>query len=232
MNYATLVETIKAYAENDFPDTAGSGGLTSTEQIDTFIQQAEQRVFNGLQLLELRKNVTGNTTSASQYLTVPSDWLANFSIAIIDSVTGGYDYLLNKDVNFIRESFPTPTDTGTPAYYALFGPTVTNSVVSNELSFLLGPTPDATYSVELHYYYYPESITTASSGQTWLGDNFDSVLLYGSLVEGYTFMKGEADIITAYNTKYMEALAMAKRLGDGMERQDAYRSGQFRQQVT
>jgi hypothetical protein len=145
---------------------------------------------------------------------------------------GSYAYLLNKDVNFIREAFPTPTDTGTPAYYALFGPTVTNSTISNELSFLLGPTPDGTYTVELHYYYYPESITTASSGQTWLGDNFDSVLLYGSLVEGYTFMKGEADIITFYNTKYMEALGMAKRLGDGMERQDAYRSGQFRQKVT
>jgi hypothetical protein len=157
--------------------------------------------------------------------------LATYSLAVINT-DGSYAYLLNKDVNFIRESFPTPTDTGTPAYYALFGPTVTNSTISNELSFLLGPTPDATYSVELHYYYYPESITTASSGQTWLGDNFDSVLLYGSLVEGYTFMKGEADLITAYNTKYMEAMTMAKRLGDGMERQDAYRSGQYRQKVT
>ena len=145
---------------------------------------------------------------------------------------GSYEYLLNKDVNFIRQAYPQPTDTATPKYYALFGPTVSGSTISNELSFILGPTPDSNYSVELHYYYYPESITTASSGQTWLGDNFDSVLLYGSLVEAYTFMKGEQDIITLYDTKFKEALALAKRLGDGMERQDAYRSGQFRQAVT
>jgi hypothetical protein len=238
MNYSTLFLTIKGYLENDFPATAftdsagtGTATLTSTEQVNTFITQAEQRIFNTVQFPSIRKNVTGTVTVNNKYLSSPVDFLATYSLAVINT-DGSYAYLLNKDVNFIRESFPTPTDTGTPAYYALFGPTVTNSTISNELSFLLGPTPDATYSVELHYYYYPESITTASSGQTWLGDNFDSVLLYGSLVEGYTFMKGEADIITAYNTKYMEALAMAKRLGDGMERQDAYRSGQFRQQVT
>jgi hypothetical protein len=238
MNYSTLFETIKGYLENDFPasvftDSAGTGTatLTSTEQINTFITQAEQRIFNTVQFPSIRKNVTGTVTVNNKYLSSPVDFLATYSLAVINT-DGSYAYLLNKDVNFIRESFPTPTDTGTPAYYALFGPTVTNSTISNELSFLLGPTPDATYSVELHYYYYPESITTASSGQTWLGDNFDSVLLYGSLVEGYTFMKGEADLIAAYNTKYMEALVMAKRLGDGMERQDAYRSGQFRQQVT
>jgi len=238
MNYSTLFETIKGYLENDFPasvftDSAGTGTatLTSTEQINTFITQAEQRIYNTVQFPSLRKNVTGTVTVNNKYLSSPVDFLATYSLAVINT-DGSYAYLLNKDVNFIRESFPTPTDTGTPAYYALFGPTVTNSTISNELSFLLGPTPDGTYTVELHYYYYPESITTASSGQTWLGDNFDSVLLYGSLVEGYTFMKGEADIITAYNTKYMEALAMAKRLGDGMERQDAYRSGQYRQQVT
>ena len=202
MNYATLVETIKAYAENDFPDTAGSGGLTSTEQIDTFIQQAEQRVFNGLQLLELRKNVTGNTTSASQYLTVPSDWLANFSIAIIDSVTGGYDYLLNKDVNFIRESFPYPTTTGKPTHYAMF----------DQNSYLLGPTPDDNYAVELHYFYYPPSIVTA--GTSWLGDNFDSVLLYGSLLEGATFMKSEPDVMAGYQKRYEEAMALLLQLAD------------------
>ena len=152
-------------------------------------------------------------------------------MAVVDA-TGAYEYLLNKDVNFIRQAYPTPTDTATPKYYALFGPTVSGVTISNELSFILGPTPDSNYTVELHYYYYPESITTVSSGQTWLGDNFDSVLLYGSLVEAYTFMKGEADIIGLYDTKFKEALALAKRLGDGMERQDAYRSGQFRQAVT
>jgi hypothetical protein len=156
-------------------------------------------------------------------------------LALITGVTGGnldtgtFEYLLNKDVNFIRQAYPTPNDTGTPKYYALFGPTIISSAISNELSIILGPTPDATYYVELHYYYYPESITTVASGQTWLGDNFDSVLLYGSLVEAYIFMKGEVDIITMYETKYKEALALAQRLGDGLERSDAYRSGQYRQ---
>jgi hypothetical protein len=142
---------------------------------------------------------------------------------------GVYEFLLNKDVNFIRQAYPQPTDTGQPKYYALFGPQTNDP---NELTFILGPTPGLTYGVELHYYYYPESISTASSGTTWLGDNFDSVLLYGSLVEAYTFMKGEADLVTLYNTKYNEALALAKRLGDGMERQDAYRNGQVRIKVT
>lgn len=144
---------------------------------------------------------------------------------------GNYEYLLNKDVNFIRQAYPKASDTGLPKYYALFGPTIASSTITNELSFMLGPKPDANYTVELHYYYYPESISTASSGQTWLGDNFDTVLLYGSLVEAYTYMKGEADMMSLYNQKYMEALALAKRLGDGMERQDAYRSGQYRQPV-
>jgi hypothetical protein len=140
--------------------------------------------------------------------------------------TGSYEYLLNKDVNFIRQAYPNPNDTAMPKYYALFGPQYT---AATELSMILGPTPDATYVAELHYYFYPESIVTA--GTTWLGDNFDSVLLYGTLVEAYTYMKGETDMLTLYNTKYNEALAMAKRLGDGMERQDAYRSGQYRQPV-
>jgi hypothetical protein len=151
-------------------------------------------------------------------------------LAVIDN-TGSYEFLLNKDVNFIRQAYPQPTDTALPKYYALFGPTTTNDatpVITDELSFILGPTPDAAYSVELHYYYYPESITVAADGHTWLGDNFDSVLLYGSLVEAYTFMKGEQDMVALYNTKYNEALAMAQRLGDGLERSDAYRSGQFR----
>jgi hypothetical protein len=145
---------------------------------------------------------------------------------VIDA-TGAYEYLLNKDVNYIRQAYPVPTDTGIPKYYALFG-TQTND--PNELSFILGPTPNSAYGVELHYFYYPESIVDA--GTSWLGDNFDSVLLYGSLVEAYTYMKGESDMLALYDGKYKEALAMAKRLGDGMERQDAYRSGQYRQAVT
>jgi hypothetical protein len=174
--------------------------------------------------------VTGVTSTGNKYLSCPNDFLSSFSLAVIDA-TGAYEYLLNKDVNFIRQAYPTPTDTAIPKYYSLFGPTTTNDatpVITNELSFILGPTPDSTYTVELHYYYYPESITTVSSGQTWLGDNFDTVLLYGSLVEAYTYMKGEQDIMAFYELKYKEALALAIRLGDGMERSDAYRSGQYR----
>lgn len=218
MNYAALVSAIKAYTENDFPDTAGSGGLTSTEQIDTFIQEAEQRIFNSVQLLDLRKNVTGNVTSGNKYLSVPSDWLANFSLAVIDA-SGNYIYLLDKDVNFIRESFPNPSDTGLPTHYAFF----------DENSYILGPTPDSSYQMELHYFYYPQSIVTA--GTTWLGDNFDSVLLYGSLLEAYTFMKGEQDVIVGYQKRYDEALAMLKQLGEGKNRQDMYRTAQVRYPV-
>jgi hypothetical protein len=218
MNYATLVSTIKAYTENDFPDTAGSGGLTSTEQVDTFIQEAEQRVFNSVQMLDLRKNVTGSCTLGNKYLSVPSDWLANFSLAVIDT-DGNYSYLLNKDVNFIRESFPNPTDTGIPTHYSFF----------DQNSYILGPTPDADYSVELHYFYYPQSIVTAST--SWLGDNFDSVLLYGSLLEAYTFMKGEADVIAGYQKRYDEAMGMLKALSEGKNRQDMYRTPQVRYPV-
>jgi hypothetical protein len=231
MNYSELSSAIQTYTENNFPaiTLADSSTVSPTAQINRFIEQAEQRIYNSVQFPSLRKNVTGTVTASNKYLSCPNDFLAPYSLAVF-SGTGPYTFLLNKDVNFMREAYPTPTDTGTPKYYALFGPTVTGSTVSNELSFILGPTPDATYSVELHYYYYPESITTAVT--TWLGDNFDTVLLYGSLVEAYTFMKGEADLITVYDTKYKEALALAKRLGDGLERQDAYRSGQFRQAVT
>ena len=195
------------------------------------MQQAEQRIFNTVQFPSIRKNVTGTTTLGNKYLSAPGDFLAVYSMAVIDSVTGEYLYLLNKDVNFIRESFPSPADQGKPYYYALFGPTTTNNtppIITNELTFLLGPTPNAAYSVELHYYYYPESITTASSGQTWLGDNFDSVLLYGAMLEAATFMKSDKDVMDNYVARYNEALGLAKRLGDGMERQDAYRSGQVR----
>ena len=237
MNYATLFETIKGYCENDFPNTqftdssGASSTLTSKEQIDTFIQQAEQRIYNSVQFPSIRKNVIGLTATNKNYLPCPADFLAVYSMAVIDG-SGNYEYLLNKDVNFIRAAFPNPTTTGIPKYYALFGPATTDtnpSLVTNELTFLLGPTPNATYNVELHYYYYPESIVTA--GNTWLGDNFDSALLYGALMEAYTFMKGEPDVLAGYNKRYEEAMILAKRLGDGMERRDAYRSGQVRMTV-
>ena len=237
MNYDTLFETIKGYTENDFPNTQysdSSGNLvnfTSKEQIDTFIQQAEQRIYNSVQFPSIRKNVTGTTYASNPYLSSPIDFLAVYSLAVIDD-SGNYEYLLNKDVNFLRAAYPNPNSTGIPKYYALFGPTTTNATppaITNELSFMLAPTPDDSYSVELHYYYYPESIVTA--GTTWLGDNFDSALLYGSLIEAYTYMKGEADVIAGYNKRYEEAMILAKRLGDGMERRDAYRSGQVRMSV-
>ena len=306
MNYSQLVTAISDYTENTF----------NLADMNTFITQAEQRIYNTVQFPSLRKNVTGTLTSASPYLSAPDDYLATYSLAVIDA-SGNYEYLLNKDVNFIRQAYPNPTtDVGAPKYYGLFGPTISGGEITNELSFILGPTPSAAYSVELHYYYYPATIVQGvitlvslvtpgssltagtyydvpltggsgsgalativvsggyvstvtitqggssyvvgdtisasvtniggtgttftgtvysvsnSTGQTWLGDNFDSVLLYGSLVEAYTYMKGEQDMMTLYDGKYKEALALAKRLGDGMERQDAYRSGQYRQAVT
>jgi hypothetical protein len=213
VTYAELVAAIKGYAENDFPATAGS--FSSTDQLNTFIEQAEQRIFNSIQFPVIRKNVTGTTTSGNKYLATPVDFLSVFSIAVI-AANGSYEFLLNKDVNFIREAYPTPTDLGTPAYYALF----------NENTFILGPTPNSNYSTELHYFYYPESIVTA--GTSWLGDNFDSVLLYASLLEAAAFMKSDPDTIKNYTDRYNEALLLAKRLGDGLDRQDAYRSGQVR----
>ena len=226
MTYNELIAAIQSYTENTFPETYLYDGSTesSQTQLDTFIQQAEQRIFNTVQFPSLRRNVTGFTTQGNKYLACPGDFLATYSMAVIDA-SGNYEYLLNKDVNFIRQAYPQPTDTAIPKYYALFGPSYSNS---DELSFILGPTPDAQYSIELHYFFYPESITTATDGRTWLGDNFDSVLLYGSLVEAYTYMKGEQDIIALYDGKYKEALALAQRMGDGLERSDAYRSGQFR----
>lgn len=223
MDRTALYNAIQAYTENPSADFVA--------QLPVFVQQAEQRIYNTVQFPSLRKNVTGVTSANNKYLSAPNDFLSVYSIAVIDP-TGAYEYLLNKDVNFIRQAYPNPSqDQGLPRYYALFGPTTTNDpspIITDELTFILGPTPDAVYNVELHYYYYPESITTAADGQTWLGDNFDTVLLYGSLVEAYTYMKGEQDILAVYDTKYKEALALAKRLGDGLERSDAYRSGQFR----
>ncbi len=223
MTKTELYNAISAYTENTETNFVAN--------LPVFVTQAEQRIYNSVQFPSIRKNVTGVTTVNNKYLQCPLDFLAVYSMAVIDA-SGNYEYLLNKDVNFIRQAYPQPTDTAIPKYYALFGPAVSGSTISDELSFILGPTPDSSYSVELHYYYYPESITVAADGRTWLGDNFDTVLLYASLVEAYTYMKGEPDMMTLYNTKFMEALALAKRLGDGMERQDAYRSGQFRQKVT
>lgn len=210
MNYAQLVAQIQDYTENTF----------TTTDINTFITQAEQRIYNTVQLPALRKNVTGSLSAGNKYLAMPTDWLATFSLAIFGP-DNEYKYLLNKDVNFIRQSFPD-TDSafyGEPQYYAVF----------NATSFIVGPTPDVNYSAELHYFYYPESITTA--GTTWIGNNFSSVLLYGSLLEAYTYMKGEKDVLDNYRVRYDEAMLLLKQLGDGKDRQDAYRSGQVRYPV-
>lgn len=223
MTYTELVNAIKAYTENYDADFES--------YIDTFIRQAETRIYNSVQIPALRRNQTGVITSGNQYLSAPNDFLAVYSMAVIDN-NNVYTYLLDKDVNFIREAYPNPSDQGLPAYYAIFGPTVSSGVISNELSFILGPTPDDTYTVEMHYYYYPESIVDAASGTTWLSDNYDPALLYGSLREAYLFMKGEVDLIQNVDAKYNEAMGELKRLGDGLERQDAYRSGQVRVKVT
>jgi len=207
MNYTELVAAVQSYTENQY----------STTDINTFIQQAEQRIYNAVQLPDLRKNVTGNMTSGNKYLNLPSDWLSTFSIAVIDA-NNEYTYLLNKDVNFIRESFPD-TDTpfyGKPEYYAIF----------DDTAIILGPTPDANYNTELHYYYYPESIVTATNN--WLGYNFDSAVFYGSLLEAAVFMKDDSDTVASYTAKYQEAMALLQNLGEGKNRRDAYRSGQER----
>jgi len=296
VTYNELFLAIKNYLQNDFPTNAwtsvsggGTSNSTATQQINTFIKQAEKRVYNTVQIPSLRKNVTGVTTNGNSYLSCPSDFLSVFSMAVISN-TGVYTYLLNKDVNFIREVYPSAATSGLPKYYALFGPTVASSTITDELSFLLGPTPNSAYNVELHYYYYPESIIqspiatfgsiTAGSGytngtyfetpltrgtgggatanivdsvsatlpggtaftvpvasvgnengRTWLGDNYSPALLYGALVEGYIFMKGEQDMMAYYEKKFMDALSQLNRLGTGLERGDAYRDGQAKIKV-
>lgn len=218
MNYTELVTAVESYLQNYETDFVS--------QIPTFVRQAEQRIYNTIQFPALRKNVTGTTTSGVPYLSCPSDFLASYSIAVIAPVTGEYTFLIPKDVSYIRSAYPSPTATGTPRYYSIFGP---QSSAESELTFILGPTPNANFSVELHYYFYPESIVTANT--TWLGDNLDTLLLYGTLVEAYTFLKGETDLLQLYDGKYKEALMLAKRLGDGLERGDAYRNGQFKYPV-
>lgn len=216
MNYAQLVAAVSSYCENTF----------DTVDMDTFIREAELRVYNTVQLASLRKNVTGSLAINNKYLACPDDFLSVYSLAIVDPITGAYSFLLNKDVNFLREAYTVPATTGVPKYYALFGPRTSEPT---ELTFMVAPTPDASYVAELHYFFYPESIVTAST--TWLGDNFDPVLLYGTIIEAYTFMKGEADLLQLYVAKYTEAMQQLKRLGDGLERGDSYRDGQAKVKV-
>jgi len=214
MNYAQLVTAIEEYTE--------TSETTFVSQIPNFVQLAEERIYNTVDLPSLRKNVTGTLTIANPYLSAPGDFLSVYSLAVIND-DGEYEYLLNKDVNFIRQAYTQPIDTGIPKYYAIFGP---NSSSITELSFILGPTPDGEYLVELHYFYYPESIVTAST--SWIGDNFESALLYGALREAVIFQKGEQDMVAYYEKMYMESLGLLKNLGDGKLRRDAYRSGQIR----
>jgi hypothetical protein len=209
MNYQQLVAEIESYVENKF----------AKDDVDTFIRSAEQRIYNQVQLPAIRRNVVGVVTENNQYLTCPTDWLATFSLAVIDPITGEYEYLLNKDVNYIREAFPFPSVTGKPTHYAQF---------DND-TFLIGPTPNADYQVQLHYYHYPPSIVDA--GTSWLGDNYDSALFYGALLEANTFLKGEQDVMANYQKRYDDAMAMLKMLADGKNRSDAYRSGQARYPV-
>jgi len=210
MTYTELVAQIESYTENSY----------STVDVNTFITQAENRIFNGVNIPDLRRNDTGSITAANKYLNVPVDWLATYSLAVIDNATNEYTFLLNKDVNFIRESFPD-TDTpffGKPQYYAVF----------DDETFILGPTPDVAYGAELHYFFYPESITVATSGTSWLGDNYSSVLLYGSLLEAATYLKSDAETLTNYAARYQEAMNELIGLGEGKNTRDAYRSGQAR----
>lgn len=223
MNYSELVTAIKGYTENSFPS---SQDMTSTTQINTFIKNAEIRIYNTVQMPQFKKNASGTLSSGNKYLSLPDDFLAVYSLAVYTTPALGISspqaFLLDKDVSFIRETYPDPTYGGEPEYYAIFG---TNSTYPLVVSLIVGPTPDANYPVELHYYAYPTSITVSST--SWLGNNFETVLLYGSLLEAYTFMKGEADVIAQYQKRYDEALSQLKRLGDGMDRRDAYRNGQI-----
>jgi hypothetical protein len=218
MNYAQLAANIQDVIEQSF----------TPSQIALFVKQAEQVIYNAVQLPNLRKNVTGATTQNNKYLATPGDFLSVYSIAVVDG-NGNYEYLLNKDANFIRQAYPSPTDVGIPRYYGIFGPTTTSGalpVITNELSLILGPTPNAAYDVELHYFYYPESIV--DTGATWLGDNFDSALLNGALVEAIRFIKGEPDMVALYEKLFGQSMALLKNLGDGKQRTDSYRTGQVR----
>jgi hypothetical protein len=216
VNYTELKAAVEDYTENTF----------SAADFATMTDLAEQKIYNTVQLPALRKNVTGTLSQGNQYLTTPGDFLSVFSLAVFPTAGGDYTYLLNKDVNFIRESYPNPTTQGVPRYYALFGPVYN---LPTELTFILGPTPSAGLTAELHYFYYPQSIVTA--GTTWLGDNFDSALFNAVMVEAARFMKAEQDIVQLYTTQFNDSILLLKNLGDGKNRQDAYRSGQVRNPV-
>jgi hypothetical protein len=222
LTYSQLVTAVQDYCENTFPTT----------DMNTMIRVAEQNIYNSVQLANLRRNQTGSLTVGNQYLSGPNDFLSVYSLAVIDT-DGSYTYLLNKDVNFIREAYPNPSiDIGKPLHYGIFGPTTNSGSITNELSFIVGPVPDVSYAVELHYYYYPTSITDPASGYTtWLGENFESALLNGTLVEAIRFMKGEPDMVKFYQDEYAKSMILLKNLGDGKQRMDAYRDGQVRNPV-
>lgn len=209
--YAGLSAAIQAFTESDEP--------TFVANIPTFIQNTERLVNNTVQLPAFRKNVTGTSTANFPYLTLPTDFLSMYSVAVVGSATAGYSYLLNKDVNYIREAYPFPGVVGEPVCYALF----------DANTFMLGPTPNQSYTIELHYFAYPSSIVTA--GTTWLSTNYPNVLLYGALCESYIFLKGESDILQMYQAKFDQAMAPLKQLGDGKDRQDNYRTTQVRDKV-
>lgn len=211
MNYTQLVQAIQDYTEND--------ETTFVSQIPTFVKQAEERINRAVQIPDLRRNQTGNLTASNRFLAQPSDFLSVFSLAVIDG-NGDYEFLLPKDVNFIREAYPSVSTTGKPQYYGIF----------DDEAFILAPTPDDSYTVQLHYYYDPPSIVDA--GTSWLGDNAETALLYGSLIEAYTFMKGESDLINLYTARYNEAIAQLFNLGEGRNRMDSYRDGEPRARVT
>jgi hypothetical protein len=228
MTYDELVTAVSDYCENTFVNTV------ARPDMDTMIRQAEQRIFNSVQVSYFRKNVVGTLTSGNKYLSTPEDFLSTYSIAVIEdygTANENYTYLLNKDVNFIREAYPGPADTGLPKHYAIFGPKTTSGatpVITNELTLIMGPTPDSAYHVELHYYYYPESIVDSADGHSWLGDNFDIALFCGTMMEAITYMKGDADLVTLYKDRYDSSMFLLKNLGDGKQRMDAYRDGQVR----
>ena len=217
MTYNELVTAVQDYCENNFP----------TADMNVMIRQAEQNIYNTVQISNLRKNMTAYLQTGNQYLSAPGDFLSTYSLAVIDA-DGEYHYLINKDVNFIREAYPrnAVSARGLPKYYAIFGPTVSGASITTELSFIVGPTPSQAYEVELHFYYYPESIVTA--GSTWLGDNFDTALLNATMMEAITYMKGEKDMVDLYTSRYTQAMTLLKNLGDGKQRMDAYRDGQVR----
>ena len=207
--YTTLQNAIKDYLQNS--------ETTFENNLANMIVQAENRILKSVQLPDFRKNSTGTMTSGTAYLSTPTDFMSPYSLALDNS---GYEFLIFKDVNFIREAYPVSTTTATPKYYAMF----------DDASFILGPTPNSNYTVELHYFYKPTSITTSADGTSWLGNNAETALLYGCLVEGYTFMKGEPDVFAAYQKQYEDALMQLKSLGEGYSSTDSYRSGAVRKE--